>query len=107
MADLLANDPAKAFLYGVIAGHVVNTVTIGGVPCLHMLFLQPPGIELELSAEKNEHAVPRRLIVSYRSLPGEPRFIAVMSDWKLGLEPAGSEFAFKPPQSATLMEAPK
>jgi hypothetical protein len=69
--------------------------------------VQPPGIELELWAEKTEQAVPRRLIVTYRSLPGEPRFIAVMSDWKLGINPADSEFAFQPPPGATMMEASK
>jgi hypothetical protein len=107
LADLLANDPAEAFLHGVIAGQVVGTVTVDGVPCLHMIFIQPPGIELELWAEKNEQAVPRRLIVTYRSLPGEPRFIAVMSDWNLGVKPADSEFAFQPPQGAIMIEAPK
>jgi hypothetical protein len=107
LADLLANDPAKAFLHGVIAGSVIDTVAVDGVPYLHMIFIQPPGIELELWAEKNEQAVPRRLIVTYRSLPGEPRFIAVMSDWKLGVKSADSEFAFQPPQGATMMEAPK
>jgi hypothetical protein len=107
LADLLANDPAKAFLHGVIAGRVVGTATVDGMSCLHMIFVQPPGIELELWAEKTEQAVPRRLIVTYRSLPGEPRFIAVMSDWKLGINPADSEFAFQPPPGATMMEAPK
>ncbi len=89
LADLLANDPAQAFLHGVIAGNVVGTVTVDGVPCLHMIFLQPPGIELELWAEKNQQALPRRLIVTYRSLPGEPRFIAVMSDWSSQRETCG------------------
>src|SRR5438270_10509313 len=107
LADFLANDPAQAFLHGVIAGKVVGTVTVDGLPCLHMVFIQPPGIELELWAEKNEQAVPRRLIVTYRSLPGEPRFIAVMSEWNLKVKPADSEFAFQPPQGATIMEAPK
>lgn len=107
LADLLANDPAKAFLHDVIAGRVVGTVTIDGVPCQHMIFVQPPGIELELWAEKTEQAVPRRLIVTYRSLPGEPRFIAVISDWKIGINPGDSEFAFQPPRGATMIEAPK
>ena len=107
LADFLANDPAKAFLHGVIAGNVVGTVMIDGVPCLHMIFIQPPGIELELWAEKNKQAVPRRLIVTYRSLPGEPRFIAVMSDWKLGIQPAESEFSLPPPKGAIMVEAAK
>jgi hypothetical protein len=86
---------------------MVNTVVVDRMSCLHMIFVQPQGIELELWAEKTEQAVPRRLIVTYRSLPGEPRFIAVMSDWKLGINPADSEFAFQPPPGATMMEASK
>jgi hypothetical protein len=107
LADLLANAPDQAFLHGVVVGNVVDTVPIEGVPSLHLFFMQPPGIELELWAEKNERAVPRRLIVTYRSLPGEPRFIAEMSDWKLGLKPSDAEFSFQPPQGATRTEAPK
>jgi hypothetical protein len=107
LADLLANAPDQAFLQEVVVGNVVDTVPIEGVPSLHLFFMQPPGIELELWTEKNERAVPRRLIVTYRSLPGEPRFIAEMSDWKLGLKPSDAEFSFQPPQGATRMEAPK
>jgi hypothetical protein len=40
--------PDKAILTGVTFGRVVNTVTIEGVPCDHLFFSQPPGIELEL-----------------------------------------------------------
>jgi hypothetical protein len=44
------------------------------------------------------------LVVTYRSLPGEPRFIAEMSDWKVGLNPPDSDFAFTPPNGATKIE---
>jgi len=76
LADFLTDAPSKSFLSGVTEGEVVNTVAIDGVPCLHMFFLQPPGIELELWLEKNDQSLPRRLIVTYRSLPGQPNFIA-------------------------------
>jgi hypothetical protein len=46
LADFLSEAPNKAFLTGVTSGRVVNTVTIDGAPYLHMLFTQPPGIEL-------------------------------------------------------------
>ncbi len=39
LADFLTDAPDKAFLTGVTEGTVVNTVTIDGVPCLHMFFL--------------------------------------------------------------------
>ncbi len=71
LADLLTDAPDKSFLFGVTSGREVGTVTIDGVSCRHLLFLQPPGIELELWVEKNDKALPRRLIVTYRS-PADP-----------------------------------
>jgi hypothetical protein len=104
LADLLAENPAAAFLTGVTDGYAVNTVSIDGVQCLHTFFEQPPGLELELWTEKNERALPRRLIVTYRSLPGEPRFIAALSDWKIGINPPDSDFEFRVPEGATKVE---
>jgi len=100
LADFLTDEPSKSFLSGVTAGDVVNTVTIDGVPCLHMFFSQPPGIELELWLEKNDRSLPRRLIVTYRSLPGEPNFVATFSRWNFAVHPTDADFIFQPPAGA-------
>ena len=100
LADFLTEAPNKAFLTGVTSGRVVNTVTIDGAPYLHLFFFQPPGIELELWLEKSEQALPRRLIVTYRDLPGQPNFIAEFSDWNLNAHPSDADFAFQPPPGA-------
>jgi hypothetical protein len=104
LADLLTDAPAKAFLLGVTSGREVGTATIDGVPCSHLLFTQPPGIEIELWVEKNDRALPRRLIITYRSQPGQPSFIAEMSDWNFSVHSADSEFAFQPPEGAVQTE---
>jgi hypothetical protein len=99
LADFLTEAPDKAFLTGVTAGREVNTVTIDGVPCRHLVFSQPPGIELELWLEK-DRAVPRRLIVIDNALPGSPNFVAEMSNWNFGVHPADADFTFTPPEDA-------
>jgi hypothetical protein len=104
LADFLTDDPAKAFLLGVTSGREVNTVTIDGTPCRHLVFEQPPGIELELWVEKNDRALPRRLVVTYRDLPGQPNFVAEMSDWNFSVHPADAEFTFQPPEGAVQVE---
>ena len=104
LADFLTDAPDKAFLAGVTAGREVNTVMIDGIPCRHLVFSQPPGIELELWLEKNNRAVPRRLIVTYSSLPGRPNFVAEMSDWDFTVHPPDAEFAFTPPEGAKQLE---
>jgi hypothetical protein len=104
LADFLSEAPSKAFLTGVTSGQVVNTVTIDGAPYDHLFFFQPPGIDLELWLAKNEQAAPRRLIVTYRALPGQPNFIAEFSDWNFNIRPSDAEFAFQPPAGATQVE---
>ena len=99
LADFLTDAPDKAFLSGVTSGRVVDKVTIDGVPCLHLVFSQPPGLELELWLEA-ESGVPRRLIVIDHDAPGSPNFVAEMSDWNFKVNPADSDFTFTPPSGA-------
>lgn len=108
LADLLTDAPAKSFLAGVTSGRVVDTVTIDGVPCLHLFFSQPPSINLELWVEKNEQSLPRRLIVTYRSLPGQPDFVAQFSHWNFSVRPTDANFVFQPPAGAvqTALKSP-
>ncbi len=100
LADFLTEAPDKAFLTGITSGGVVDTVTIDGSPYLHLFFSQPPGIELELWLAKDNQSLPRRLIVTYRDLPGQPNFIAEFSDWNLDIHPSDADFTFQPPADA-------
>ena len=100
LADFLSSAPNKAFLTGVTSGRVVNTITIDGQPYLHLVFNQPPGIQLELWLSKNDQSLPRRLIVTYLSLPGAPNFIAEFSNWNFDIHPSAADFAFQPPAGA-------
>jgi hypothetical protein len=104
LADFFTNAPDKSFLSGVTSGREINMVTIDGVPCRHLLFTQPPGIDLELWLEKNERALPRRLIVTYRSEPGQPSFVAELFDWNFSVHPSDAEFTFQPPEGAVQVE---
>jgi hypothetical protein len=107
LADLLTNDPAKSFLAGVATGEWVGNVVIDGASCSHLFFTQPPGIEIELWTENAAPVVPRRLIVTYRNLPGIPYFIATMSDWNFQVPAPDSLFAFQPPAGAKLISLPQ
>jgi hypothetical protein len=100
LADFLSEAPNKAFLSGVTSGRVVNTVTIESAPYDHLFFSQPPGIELELWLPKTGQALPCRLIVTYRFLPGQPNLIAEFSDWNFNIHPTDAEFVFQPPADA-------
>jgi hypothetical protein len=107
LADLLTNDPARSFLSGVATGERVGNVVIDGASCSHLFFTQPPGIEIELWTTEAAPVVPRRLIVTYRNLPGVPYFIAAMGDWNFQVPAPDSLFAFQPPAGAKLISLPQ
>jgi hypothetical protein len=104
LADLLTDDPGKSVLSGVSAGGQVGTATIEGVRCRHFFFIQPPDMDLELWLEDNEQSLPRRFVITYRSLPGHPDFIAELSDWNFSINTPDSEFEFTPPAGVTQVE---
>lgn len=104
LADFLSGAPDKSVLLGVTSGKVVNTVTIDGVECLHLLFTEPPGVEVELWLEKNDRSLPRRLIITYRTMSGQPNVVAEMSDWDFSIHPTDADFVFQPPKDAVQVE---
>jgi hypothetical protein len=104
LADLFSDDPTQSFLTGVISGKQVDMDRIDGAPCRHLFFTQSGATELELWVENNDRAVPRRLVITYRALPGTPNFIAEFSDWNFQNRPSDAEFVFQPPAGATKVD---
>jgi hypothetical protein len=105
LADLLSNDPGQSLLAWVTSGGQVGTATIDGVLTRHFFFTQATeDLEWELWLEDNDRALPRRVVVTYRSLPGRPNFIADLSDWNFSIQPPDSEFEFTPPAGVTRVE---
>ncbi len=104
LADLMDPSPDKSILSDVISGKEVGTATIDGKPYRHLFFSQAGGIELELWVDQSERALLRRLIVTYRLMPGQPDFIAEFSDWNFSAQPSDAAFEFKPPAGAKQIE---
>lgn len=104
LVDFFSDAPDKSFLSGVTAGWQVGVNKVDGVECRHLFFSQRGGIDLELWVEKNDAAIPHRLIATYRLLPGQPEFIAEFANWDAAVHPPDSEFTFQPPAGATKIE---
>jgi hypothetical protein len=100
LADFLSPAPDKAVLSGVTEGKIVNEVTINGAPANHLTLFQPPGLELELWLTKDARSLPERLFITYRSVPGQPNFIATFSNWNFSVTPTDADFTFQPPEGA-------
>jgi hypothetical protein len=98
LADLLSNDPERSLLSGVSSGGEVGTALIDRVSCRHFFFSQAADdLDFELWLEDNDKSLPRRMVVTYRALPGRPNFLAEMSNWNFSVQLPDSDFEFKPP----------
>jgi hypothetical protein len=104
LADLISDSPSGSLLADIISGGQVGIATIDGVQCRHFFFSQLPDLDLELWLEDNDKALPRRIYVTYRTLPGRPSFIADLSEWNFSVQPADGEFVFKPATGMTQVE---
>jgi hypothetical protein len=104
LEDFLSSTPDKSLLSGVTEDKIVNEVTIDGTPANHLTLFQPPGLELELWLAKTAQSLPERLFITYRSVPGQPNFIAEFSDWNFSVTPADADFTFQPPEGAKQVE---
>ena len=104
LADLLSGDPAKSFMSGVIAAKLAGTDNVDGVRTKHLHFTQSGATEMELWVDDNN--LPRRLILTYRALPGTPNFVAEFSAWNFQNHPTDAAFEFQPPAGATKLNVP-
>jgi len=104
LEDFVSPAPDKALLSGVTEAKIVNEVTIDGVAANHLTLFQPPGLELELWLTKDTQSLPKRLFITYRSIPGQPNFIATFSDWNFSVAPTDADFTFQPPPGAKQVE---
>ena len=76
---------------------------VDGTPC-HHIALTRSDIDWQLWIEDSERKLPRKLTITYKSLPGSPQYTAILSDWNF--TPAVNErsFVFHPPEGADRIE---
>jgi hypothetical protein len=104
LVNFFAVSTDQALLRDVVAGWQVGTANIDGIECRHLLFHERGGTDLELWVENNDTAVPHRLILTYRLLPGQPSFMAEFTEWDNRVHPADNVFAFQAPPEAKQIE---
>ena len=73
---------------------------ISGVICDH-LALRGEKQDVQVWIARNEEPVPRRIMITYTQIEGQPRFWAQFNEWDFSPELSDATFKFSPPDSAT------
>jgi len=93
LSDFLYINTFRALTSNVISGSYFGTSKVFGVRCDHLAFVQKD-IDWQLWVEVGKRQIPRMLVITYKELPGQPQFIAIMKDWVTDKPITG--FAFQP-----------
>lgn len=99
VADLLFADPQSRLVQNLKSETYVGRVLVRGVVCHHLAF-QTPEVDWEIWIEDGPRPLPRRLVLTDKSVKGSPAMLAALTDWDVAPTFAADLFAFNPPPSA-------
>jgi hypothetical protein len=99
LADLALSNPCENLSKRVLFGSYVGVGDVGGVACDHLAFAQS-NIDWQIWIQRSGKPLPRKVVINYRTTPGLPEYVAVLSAWKFpGTIPA-ARFAVQIPKKA-------
>jgi hypothetical protein len=98
LADLLYNDLTHLAKLPV-SGAYVGESYLKGVACDHLAF-RGKSVDWQIWVDRGEKPLIRKIVITYKELPGEPQFTARMEQWNVMPEISDSLFQFIPPEGA-------
>jgi hypothetical protein len=103
LADFVRSDVYESLTGDVKFGVYVGLHNVGGQRCHHLAFVQKL-IEWQIWIEDGKQLVPRKIVITYKTLPGSPQYAAVLSDWDLTTPIPDRMFTADLPDTAELIE---
>jgi hypothetical protein len=103
LLDYVYSDPLPGLVKGVRLTHYLGSSKVDGVDCIHLAFKQS-AIDWQVWVEDSVTPVPRRVVVTYKSEPGAPQYVAVLSGWTFPKALPAEAFRFVPPEGASQMQ---
>jgi hypothetical protein len=98
LADLYSPELISGVRAKILRGYVVGPSVVGGVPTEHLAFFGEKA-DLELWIEDGSMPVPRKMVITYKKLPGSPQYTATFPKWDFSAPPDAA-FSFVPPPNS-------
>ncbi|MBK1718583.1 DUF2092 domain-containing protein [Thiocystis violacea] len=99
VADLLATNTESRLVKNLSSRTYVGRILVQGVPCHHLAF-RTPEVDWEIWIEDGPKPLPRRLLLTDKSVQGSPTMMANLTDWDVAPRFARGFFEFKPPKGS-------
>lgn len=99
-ADLLTSDSYEALTAGVQEAKYIGHGVVEGSVCEHLAF-RNADTDWQLWVEVGEKPVPRKLVISSKTVAAAPQYSVTTRQWNTDEKPAPELFQFVPPSEAT------
>lgn len=80
LSEFLFINTFKTLTKNVTGGRSLGPSRVSGAMCRHLIF-QGNDIDWQIWIEDGNRPVPRKLVITYKSRPESPQFIALIKDW--------------------------
>jgi len=99
LRDFFSKDLTASLGSAVVSGYYVGVSKIAGVMCDH-LALRGDEADVQVWIARGDEPVPRRIVITYRELEGQPQFWVQFIEWDFSPELSDTTFTFSPPEGA-------
>lgn len=99
LSDFLYSDPYKTLIENVLSGFYVGPGDVNGTECYHLAFVEKY-IDWQIWIEAGDKPLVRKVVITYKTVPESPQYVAVFSDWKFDKSLSDSFFEPKIPAGA-------
>ncbi len=99
ISPLLTSNPFSVMSTGLVTAFVVGKAQVDGVDCDQLAFTERD-VDWQLWLQRGPRPLPRRIAVTFKTVPGAPREVLDLSDWKLGNSIPAKDFVFTPPKGS-------
>ena len=82
LSDFYYLFPYKSMIENVKSSYYIGTSFVFGVRCHHLSFVEEDK-DWQIWIEDGNRKIPRKVVITYKNIPGSPQFIAIISDWIL------------------------
>jgi hypothetical protein len=101
--DLLFSDAFDVMMASVLDGEHIGLGVVDGVECEHLAF-RGPDTDWQIWIETGTKPVPRKYVITSKTLAGAPQYTLRIRDWKTDAFTDADTFVFKPPAGATKVD---
>jgi hypothetical protein len=102
-ADFLLSNPYAALVAEVMEAKHIGRGVIDGVECEHLAF-RNFDTDWQLWVEVGANPIPRKVVITSKTINGAPQYTFRVKSWKTGFEPPAGAFTFTPPAGVAKLD---